>query len=203
MTRRRGGRRTFWASLCLLVLGVGGAVALAACLAQPGRPGEGRPGPAAAPVVRQTPRMADMPKEVTNPVAGTRRLKVGGADGFYVVINPDGSSVLEGPGGQRTPLAGAGELSQPRPPGVVDRVGKGLKPPVPPKKKEVGQLVVCDLGVIDVPTDSVITFVGRDKVVTHDPSGASVVYHVGGGVERRGRAERGQEEAASSPTKKE
>ena len=49
------------------------------------------------------------------------------------------------------------------------------------------QLIVCDKGVISVPQDAVITLIGEDRVVTHNPDGTSVVYFVNGRAETRGQ----------------
>lgn len=106
-----------------------------------------------------------------------RRYPVAGRVGYHVVIEKDGSSVLETPEGVRTKLSEA-EARLPEPKPEPER----KLPARPP-----GQLVVCERGVVDVPQGAVITLVADDKVVTHEPDGTSVTYFVDGRVVRRDR----------------
>jgi hypothetical protein len=119
------------------------------------------------------------------PKAGPRRLKVAGQEGYYVVIEPDGSSVMEAPDGKKTFLTGPvskDELPE-------DAIVKKLEE-TSPKRVGLGQLVVTDTGIVDIPKDAVVTLIGRDKVVTHGPDGTSVVYFVDGRVVRQARGQR-------------
>jgi hypothetical protein len=128
------------------------------------------------------------PSRLTVAAPITRRLPVSGAKGFYIVINPDGSSYMEGPEGKKTSLTGALPKASGAPDTLVDKVvGRMADLPV---KAEVGQLVVCDNGVVDVPKNAVITYIGEDKVVTHNSDGSSTVYFVDGRVVQRDRTER-------------
>lgn len=160
--------------------GLAACVGLVAFLAVPdsGSPPVGsKDGP--IPIAKnEPPPVAAKPVEPPAP-PGPKRMPVGGQEGFFVVINLDGSSYLEAPDGTKTKLAEAGPVLIP-PREVV--VG-------PPPRKPIGQLVVCDAGVVDVPRDAVITLIGKDKVVTHDESGATT-YYTDGRVERRSRLDR-------------
>lgn len=126
--------------------------------------------------------------EVKVPAEGEKpkRLAVANAPGYFVVIEPDGSSYMETPDGKRTKLTG--------PTPKFDAVIKAVTSPrATPMKKEVGQLVVCDSGVVDVPRDAVITFIGPDKVVTLDPAdGSSSAYYTDGRIVRIDRESRGR-----------
>ena len=55
---------------------------------------------------------------------------------------------------------------------------------------DLGQLVVCDTGVVAIPKNSVVTFIGRDKVVVLNPDGSSTVFNTDGRVEQRVRSPR-------------
>jgi hypothetical protein len=181
--RRRPGRGALWLSVFLLAAGLGGSAALVYYLADTGATTPGRP------VVPPPP--PDLPDPVPPAPEPPKRLRVSGSDGFWVVINPDGSGHLERPDGSRTPLAVKGELGPPPAEAVVRKIERRLMAHGRPAiKKEVGHLIVCDDGVVDVPKDAVITFVGRDKVVTHAADGSSVVYYTDGRVDRRDRSER-------------
>jgi len=171
--------RALWWSIVSLVAGIATSIALVAVVTHP----EPRP-PAAA-------QRSELPhvEQGTEPAAaGPRRMPVAGAPGYWVVVNTDGSSYLEGPDGQRTALAAAGpSVPEQR---VADAIAKRLAK-TPEKRKGLGQLVVCDSGVVDVPKDAIITFVGVDKVVTLDPNdGSSTAHYVDGRVQRRERVER-------------
>lgn len=118
------------------------------------------------------------------PPVRPRRLKVAGSDGYAVIVNPDGSSYLEAPDGRQTELAGPGQAEE----NTAKIIERKLSEPRP-KKEGLGLLIVTDTGVVDVPKDAVITFVGRDKVVTHSPDGTSKVYFVDGRVVSQARGE--------------
>jgi hypothetical protein len=124
------------------------------------------------------------PKEV----AGlSRRISVAGQPGYTIVVQPDGSSYLEGPDGKMVrQLADASPLIKDD---VIDRISQKLITPTE-KRPSLGQLIVCDNGVVDVPTDAVITFIGTDRVVTHSPDGTSNIYYTSGKIETRGQIER-------------
>jgi hypothetical protein len=120
-----------------------------------------------------------------------RRLPIGGAKGYNVVIRPDGSAALESPDGESRSLAAAPEPTVPAP-GV---------PPVTQeraRRPEDGQIVVLEAGVVSVPRDAVITYTGRDRLVTHQGDGSSIVYHADGRVERRDRPSRVDSAAAQA-----
>jgi hypothetical protein len=126
----------------------------------------------------------------TSPGRWPRRLPVAGARGWWAVLYEDGSSFLEGPDGQRKQLTEPGPVPQPAAGAGGNGQGWSGKGPAGPARTP-GRLIVCDDGVVDVPVDAVITFIGRDRVVTLDPhDGSSTIYHTDGRVERRGRAER-------------
>lgn len=113
-------------------------------------------------------------------------MTVAGNEGYAVVMNPDGSSYLEAPDGKRTELTKPG---RPDDDAAEKAVTKKLEE-VRPKKVGIGQLIVTDTGVVDIPKDAIVTFVGRDKVVTHEPDGTSNVYFVDGRVVRQARGDK-------------
>lgn len=130
-----------------------------------------------------------------------RRLPVAGLEGYFITVNPDGSSYMEEPGGKKTPLADAGG-----PPTAEDVVVKRASERIaklPQKRTGIGQLIVLDKGVIDVPKDAIITYTGPDKVVTHEADGSSTVYHVSGKVEHRERSVRVNIGDTTAPKKSE
>jgi hypothetical protein len=184
------GRMTAW-TLATGLIGLAACVGVVVLLA---RPGEDRPPATDGPVPQGTDSRtaAEPPAGPLSPAPvgppAPRRLPVGGATGYVVVIEPDGSSYLEDPSGRRTVLAEAAPV--PAPPEVRPKAA-------PPAKTTVGQLIVCDTGVVDVPTGAVITFVGRDKVVTRDEAGGSTTYYTDGRVEAHVR-----ERKDAPPTKK-
>lgn len=161
-----------WLGAAVLLGSILGASALLLSLAQPGT----APLP---PEVRKTVQPGSV-----DPVP--RRLAVGGAPGFFVVIQPDGSSYLEKPDGTKNPLT----FATPNLPSLVEKTAKQL---TAPRKIKTGisQLIVCDSGVVDVPAGAIITYIGKDKVVTVDTQdGSSVIYYTDGRVERHARTER-------------
>ncbi len=100
---------------------------------------------------------------------------------------------MERPDGRRTALVEADAAAR-TVEAAADSVGERMSPP--PRKTEVGQLVVCDKGVVDVPKGAIITLVAEDKVVTREADGSSTVYHTDGRVERRDRPDRRQPESS-------
>lgn len=112
-----------------------------------------------------------------------KRIPVAGADGYEIVVYKDGSSYMEGPEGKKT------QLTAPAIPDIESKVERKIQT-IKPKKTALGQLVVTDLGVVDVPKGAVITFIGRDKIVTHDQDGTSVTYYVNGRIERHVRGDK-------------
>lgn len=119
----------------------------------------------------------------------TRRMPVAGAPGFFIVVNPDGTSYLEKPSGQRQVLVDAAQAAVPDPGTLALRVKEKMEEVSRPKPKtEIGQLVVLDRGVVDVPKGAVITFTGPDRAVVLNEDGiSSTVFHSDGRVERRER----------------
>lgn len=133
------------------------------------------------------PKLVPPPKKevAPPPKSGPRRLKVAGQDGYFIVIEADGSSVMEAPDGTKTVLTGPAAKNEDAEAAIVKKLEDAR-----PKRAGLGQLVVTDTGIIDIPKDAVVTFIGRDKVVTHDPDGTSVVYFVDGRVVQQARGER-------------
>lgn len=133
------------------------------------------------------PKLVPPPKKevAPPPKAGPRRLKVAGQEGYFIVIEADGSSAMEAPDGTKTVLTGPASKDEDTESAIVKKLEETR-----PKRAGLGQLVVTDTGIIDIPKDAVVTFIGRDKVVTHDPDGTSVVYFVDGRVVRQARGER-------------
>lgn len=123
------------------------------------------------------------------PAGGPRRLPVAGAPGFYVVVNPDGTSYLERPDGVRQVLVDSLLARTPDPREVERRIRAKMEAADRPKaKRELGQVIVLDKGVVDVPKGAVVTFVGSDRAVVLDDDGvSSTVYHADGRVEKRDR----------------
>lgn len=177
MARGRGGK-----GLALVVLvavcGIGTSVLLLVTLASHD-PGAPPPGPQERPPATTPTRASPAPPQ-------PRRLTVAGSDGYAVVMNPDGSSYLEAPDGKRTELTGPGRAEDDAAEKAVTKKLEEARP----RKQGVGQLVVTDTGVVDIPRDAIVTLVGRDKVVTHEPDGTSRVYFVDGRVVRQARGER-------------
>lgn len=165
-----------WLSAVLLFAALVGGIALAVHFAQPDDAEQ-----------EVNAKHNTEPPAVANEGQVPRRIAVTGAPGFFVVIGPDGASYIESPDGARKKLADADRgpekvSSEP----VFSKVMKRLEQ----KKAGLGQLVVCDEGVVDVPKGAIITFVGKDKVVTHNADGSSTVYFTDGRIVQRDRKER-------------
>lgn len=140
---------------------------------------------------RPTPPLTVVP--VTTAVSSTgipqeQRWPVAGAEGFYVIITPDGATYLEEPGQPRK-LLSAPERPEPA---TVSQA----KPPEPPPG--LRQVVVCDDGIVNLPTDAILTFVGKSHATALLPNGVSVTYHTDGRVEARGRRSPVKESAKES-----
>jgi uncharacterized protein YjdB len=114
-----------------------------------------------------------------------RQLPVAGAPGFFVVLKRDGSSELLDPEGKRTPLAAPGKMLDKDVTQIQKAVAAQLNKPA--KKVAVGQLVVLEKGVVDVPKDAIITYLDTDRLITLATDGSSTVYKVDGSVETRER----------------
>lgn len=174
MARGRGGKGLALVVL-VVVCGIGTSVLLLVTLTSQDT-GTSVPGPDKA---KTTNRVQPDP---TQP----RRLVVAGSDGYAVVMNPDGSSYLEAPDGKQTQLTEPGRLEDDAAEKAVARKLEEVRP----KKQGLGQLVVTDTGIVDIPRDAVVTLIGRDKVVTHEPDGTSRVYFVDGRVVPQARGDK-------------
>lgn len=122
---------------------------------------------------------------VVPPPVVPQRFPVSGAAGFFVILNADGSSSLEDPSGKIVKLADANKQTPETE--LASRLLANVKNPRPDTKTAVGQLIVLEEGVVDVPKDALITFMDKDKLVVLATDGTSTVYHVDGRVERRER----------------
>lgn len=114
-----------------------------------------------------------------------QRFPVAGAAGFFVVLNADGSSSLEDPTGKVIKLADANTRTPETE--LAARLLANVTSSRPDVKTTVGQLIVLEQGVVDVPKDALITFMDKDKLVVMAKDGTSTVYHVDGRVEPRER----------------
>lgn len=190
MTRRSSW--PLWLSLAAVVTVVCGFVTLMVTFAQQDGGTQEAGDTKQATEQQQGPAPAGPTKPET---AVARRVPVSGAAGFFVVINPDGSSYMEAPDGKQTKLTDPDPATAPDD-SVVDKVVGRMTTPL--RKTEVGQLIVCDRGVVDVPKGAIITFVGTDKVVTHNPDGSSTAYFTDGRVVQRDRTDRRSEGRAAS-----
>lgn len=176
-------RASIWVVL-VGALGLAGCVTVIVLLASTDGPQDlpPRPVPVITPVTSGTtaPEIVTLPAPEPVP-AGPRRLPVGGQEGYTVVIEVDGSSYLEAPDGTKTQLATAGPALVE----VVPTIASG-----PPPRRQLGQLVVCDVGVVDVPRGALIMYVGRDKVVVRGDDDQVTTYFTDGRVIRAERAKR-------------
>jgi hypothetical protein len=124
-----------------------------------------------------------------------RRLPLAGAEGYFVVLMPDGTSYLESPNGQKTSLVDKRFASIPSELALNAQIAKQLQQRqkqqaiIKPPETRLGQLVVLDEGVVDVPEGAIITFVGPDRLVATSNNGTSTVYYANGRVEVRNRAD--------------
>lgn len=121
------------------------------------------------------------------PPPGPRRLPVAGSAGAVVVLEPDGSSYLESGDGPPIPLADAAD---PVAPTVDEALVAKLAARLEAAPRAAGRLVVLEKGVVEVPRDAVVTYLGEDRLVVHAPDGASTTYHVDGRIVARGRSAR-------------
>ena len=140
------------------------------------------PVPVEPPPVVQSPIVEPQPTATALEVK-PQRFPVAGAAGFFVIVNLDGSSSLEDPAGTVTKLSDAGKLTP-----ETELVRKLLTNITEtPETKTIGQLIVLETGVVDVPKEALITYVGKDNLVVLAADGSSKVYHVDGRIEQRAR----------------
>lgn len=123
------------------------------------------------------------PPDDAAPRSGVVRVRVAGMDGHFVVFSPDGTSFLETPSGRRE-LVDAGFAARRRPEAVAAKVAETL---AASPRRQPGQLVVLDGGVVDIPVGAQITLMESDRLVTMNGDGTATVYHVDGRVEVRDR----------------
>jgi hypothetical protein len=166
--------------IAVVVLGVAAMAAVfvfkADLTATPRPQGEGTPPSKEIPVVAQ--------KSSQPPADESRRVPVAGQEGYFVVFMQDGTSYLEAPDGKKTQLVDAAFARRPDP----DRVAARLAAKLAPKdkdKREPGQLIVLDEGVVDVPKDAQITLIEKDRLVVMNGDGSSTVYYADGKTELR------------------
>jgi hypothetical protein len=119
---------------------------------------------------------------VLPPEPAARRFAVGGAEGFAVVVAPDGSSRLEAPDGSKVELTTAEPVvATPAAERVIKQVVSRLETPTPGAL--AGQLLVLDRGVVTVPRGAVITYMGADRVIVHEDDNTSTIYYISGAIE--------------------
>jgi hypothetical protein len=140
-------------------------------------------------IPEEPPVVTAVPHPVATPSASLpvqpQRFPVAGAAGFFVVLNTDGSSSLEDPTGKVIKLADANTRTPETE--LAARLLANATGSRPDVKTTVGQLIVLEQGVVDVPKDALITFMDKDKLVVLAKDGTSTVYHVDGRVEPRER----------------
>lgn len=143
-----------------------------------------------------------LPKDEPAPTTPVRprRLPIAGAEGYFVVIHPDGTSFLETPDNQMQPLVDAATARMPIDRDLEARLRLRLNEIIRPKRSGLGQLIVLEHGVVDVPQDAVITYQGKDRLVVLNGDGTSTVYHADGKVETRER-QLPKERAPVSPSR--
>lgn len=105
-----------------------------------------------------------------------RRLPIGGT-GNYMAIEPDGSAYLVSSDGTRSQVMNP--TPRPIPPTVT---GRATMP-----QRIIGQIIVCDTGLVDVPKNAIVTYVGRDRVTILNDDGSSTTYFVDGHSEHWAR----------------
>lgn len=108
---------------------------------------------------------------------GPKRMPVSGLPKHFIVVYLDGSSYLEYPDGRTEKLTDPGTTPVPEDPLA--------RKPIPKPDPKLEKLIVLDKGVVNIPKDSIITFIGADRVITHDSSGSSTTYFVDGRIETR------------------
>lgn len=108
---------------------------------------------------------------------GPKRMPVSGLPNHFIVVYLDGSSYLEYPDGRTEKLTDPGTTPTPEDP----LARKSIPKPDPKLEK----LIVLEKGVVNIPKNAIITFVGTDRVITHDATGSSVTYFVDGRIENR------------------
>ena len=200
----------------LILCGLGGMVALVV-LATPDATHVAAPGktvkaqvPLSAPTDRPAFVIAPLPRSklaLESPIREIppRRFPIAGADGYTVVLNADGTSYLEGPTG-RHDLVDKTLARTPSERELAVRIAERIKKsavPVVPQREGLGQLVVLDDGVVDIPKGSVVTLTAADKLVVLNGDGTSTVYHASGKIERRERTREATSPVPKPPNKKE
>lgn len=199
MRRKRSGLWTVLFCVLLISGGLGGMVALLIVgLSDAERTPETRQPPkeripepqARIELPRLTLPVTPLPREVKDDLKPQpKRTPIAGAPGYSVVVNPDGTSYLDGPEG-RQELVDRTQAALPDERELNRRIGERLRrssKPVVSQKEGLGQLVVLDEGVVDIPKGLIITFTASDRLVVLNEDGASTVYHVNGKIERRER----------------
>lgn len=199
--RQRARSRQPWLSGLLVAAGVGGMLGLIFLGSVPPSPSDGHRAVPKLPISLPKPPTAvatnslpfapfEVPGSLLPGDGKPRRLPVTGAAGYVVVLNPDGTSYLEGPKGDKTQLVDRTFAKMPSERELEERIRKRLLRPTPatPKREAVvGQLVVLDEGVIDVPQDALVTYTGPDRLVALNPDGTATVYWADGRTEVRDR----------------
>ncbi len=149
------------------------------------------------PVVQEEAPVPVVPHAVATPTpVQPQRFPVSGAAGFFVILNADGSSSLEDPSGKVIKLADANKQTPETE--LASRLLANALSSKPDVKTAVGQLIVLEQGVVDVPKDALITFMDKDKLVVMATDGISTVYHVDGRVERRERKPKAEPTATNT-----
>ena len=184
MARRRRPSRPLSCAPAAAVLAAAGCVAGGVYVGVTRTPG-GQPPPATVAAPADLPAPA-RPQPPEPPAPQVRRLPVAGAAGYYVVIRPDGTSELHTPEGVQ-PLVDATTAALPSEDELARRLAEAeaRRAARPQVKKALGQVVVLDQGVVDLPADAALVFAGPDKAVALLPDGTSAVYHADGRVEPR------------------
>ena len=114
-----------------------------------------------------------------------KKVPVGGAAGYHVVLAPDGTGYLEGPDGARQPLPQPPVL--PEAPALEKRVAAAVDSGKPSGPVKTENLYFLTQGVVAVPPGGIVTFVGKDHVVVLEDAGTVVYYADGRGKEIRER----------------
>src|SRR5262245_41414042 len=147
------------------------------------------PGPRPVPEIKKVVETPPPKLPVKPPPPGPRRIPVAGAEGFSIVIFPDGTSQLESPTGKRTNLVDRAFAGMPTEAALFQQLNAKLMGPRPqPRRTTLEQLIVLDEGVVDIPRDAVVTFTAKDRLVALHADGTSMVHYVDGRIEVRARA---------------